>query len=96
MKVQKFEGLTRPYQTFKSKSNNMNSNSNKRVLFDIDSAESAAATDSIDSPFFPQLIRKIQKSFNIVFPKRVVKEAENIDSSINSIVENNHKFQAVA
>ena len=94
MKVQKFEGLPRTFQTFKSKSNDMNNN--HKVIFDIDSAESAAATDSIDSPFFPQLIRKIQKSFNIVFPKKVVKEAENINSSISKIVENNHKFQAVA
>lgn len=94
MKVQKFEGLPKTYQTFKSKTNNMNNN--HKVLFDIDSAESAASTDSIESPFFPQLIRKIQKSLNMVFPKKVVKEAENIDASINKIVENNHKFQAVA
>ena len=89
MKVQKFEGLYNSNQVFKS-----NKIKNK-VFYDMDSADSAAATDSLDAPLIPQLVAKIKKAYRIAFPKKIVTEAENIKTQIDDLVEN-HKFRAVA
>ena len=93
MKIQKLNNLPVYNQVFKSHSKNIGNNNN--VLYDIDSAEEAAALDSLDAPFFPQLLRKIKKAYNIIFPENVVKKAEDIKLQIDDLVEN-HKFQAVA
>lgn len=93
MRVQKFEGLPIRNQVFKSHSKNNNNYNN--MFYDIDSAEEAAALDSLDAPFFPQILRKIKKAYNIIFPEKVVKKAENIKLQIDDLVEN-HRFQAVA
>ena len=92
MRVQKFEGLPIRNQVFKSNSDNKYNN---RLQYDIDSAEEAAEIDSLDRPFFPQMLKKIKKAYNIVFPEKVVKKAENIKLQIDDLVDN-HKFQAVA
>ena len=90
MKIQKFEGLPVSNQVFKSKEK-----VNNKVFYDIDSADSAVATDSLDAPLIPQIVEKLKKAYRIAFPKKVVTEAENIKIQIDDLVEN-HKFQAVA
>ena len=94
MKVQKFEALPIKNQVFSSHSKSPKSYDNK-VFYDIDSADSAVATDSLNAPFIPQLVAKFKKAYRIAFPEKVVNEAENIKSQIDDLVEN-HKFQAVA
>ena len=94
MKVQKFEGLPITNQVFKSHPKNIQ-NQTTKSFYDIDSADSAAATDSLNEPLIPQLVEKIKKAYRIAFPKDVVNEAENIKTEIDSLTQN-HKFQAVA
>ena len=79
MKVQKSQALPISNQVFKSHSKKTNEFYNK-VFYDIDSADSAVATDSLNEPFFPQLVAKIKKAYRIAFPPKVVTEAENIKS----------------
>ena len=93
MKVQKVKGLPITNQVFKSHSK-LNE-TNNRVFYDIDSADSAVATDSLYAPFLPLLVNKIKKAYRIAFPKQVVQEAENIKTEIDDLVLN-HRFDAVA
>ena len=95
MKVQKFTGLPRTNQVFKSHSKETRNNLNNKKIFDMDSVNGALATDSIDDPILPQIVRKFKETYNIFFPDKVVKEAENIKKQVDSLVDN-HKFQAVA
>lgn len=83
MKIQRFEGILITNQVFKSHSNN---NANKK-FYDIDSVDSALKTDSIDDPILPQIVRKFKKAYNIIFPAKVVNEAQNIKSQIDSYVD---------
>ena len=97
MKIQKFEYTPINKQVFKAHSNNQKSASstNKKVFYDMDSVKDAMATDSIDDPILPQIVRKFRESYNILFPAKVVKEAKNVKNQIDKLVDN-HKFEAVA
>ena len=90
MKVQKFEGLPIVNQVFKS-----HSNDNNKKFYDIDSVDSALKTDSIDDPILPQIVRKFKKAYNIIFPAKVINEAQNIKSQIDSYVDG-QRFNKVA
>ena len=94
MKVQKFEGLPLTNQVFNSNKNVTNYKSNKN-FYDIDSTDSAVATDSLNAPLIPQIVEKIKKAYRIAFPNKIVTEAENIKTQIDDFAEN-HRFQAVA
>ena len=93
MKIIKFEGLPYTNQTIKPSFNKSDVKMNRR-FYDIDSADSAIATDSLNAPLIPQLVEKFKKAYRIAFPKKVISEAENIKTQIDDFVEN-HKFQAV-
>lgn len=95
MKIQKFEGLPKTQQVFKSHSNDVRANFNNRVFYDIDSVDAAILTDSIDDPILPQIVRKFKKAYNILFPAKVVYEAKNIKNQIDDLVDT-HKFNAIA
>ena len=99
MKVQKFEGLPRTNQVFKSHSNLNNTNNNKvatnKIFYDSISVDSPVLTDSIENPILPQIARKFKKAYNILFPAKVVKEAKEIRNQIDEFVDGS-KFQAVA
>ena len=94
MKIQKFEYSPINKQVFKAHSYRDQKN-NKKIFYDMDSVDKAMATDSIDNPILPQIVRKFKESYNIIFPARVVKEAENVRNQIDKLVDN-HKFEAVA
>ena len=93
MKIQKFEGLPITNQVFKSHSNNKKLNSNK-AFYDIDSVDSALKTDSIDDPILPQIVRKFKKAYNIIFPAKVVEEAQNKMNQIDNFVGQNLNIAA--
>ena len=94
MKIQKFEGLPITNQVFKSHSNN-NKNINKnKSFYDIDSVDSALKTDSIDDPILPQIVRKFKKAYNIIFPAKVVEEAQNKMNQIDNFVGQNLNIAA--
>ena len=97
MRVQKFEGLPKLNQDFKSRSNeNQNKNIiNNRKFYDMDSVDFAMKTDSIDDPILPQIVRKFKKAYSILFPEKVIEEAKTIRSQIDEYVEGPN-FQAVA
>ena len=94
MRVQKFEGLPITHQVFNAHSNNNNS-FNKRVFFDIDSVDGAMLTDSLYDPILPQIVRKFEKAYNILFPAKVVREAKHIKNQIDELA-NDRRFNAVA
>lgn len=94
MKVQRFEGLPLTHQVFNAHSNNANS-FNKRVFFDIDSVDGAMLTDSLDDPILPQIVRKVEKAYNILFPAKVVREAKHIKNQIDEIAKDK-RFNAIA
>lgn len=93
MRVQRFEGLPKVNQVFKSHSNERKLNNNKS--YDMDSVDSALSTDSIDDPILPQIVRKFKKAYNIIFPEKIVREAKNIKNAIDEYVDE-PKFNAVA
>ena len=95
MKVQKFTGLPRTNQVFKSHSKETRNNLNNKKIFDMDSVNGALATDSIDDPILPQIVRKFKKAYNIIFPESVIDEAKNIRNQIDEYVDG-QKFQANA
>jgi len=94
MNVQKiaFNGLNNKVFASHSKKE---SDTQKKVFYDIDSVDTALMTDSIDDPILPQVIRKLKKSYNILFPAKVINEAKNIKTQIDDYVDGKN-FQAVA
>ena len=81
MRVQRFEGLPINNQVFKSHSTG--EINIKRIPFEMDSVDSALETDSLESPIIPQIARKFKKAFNIVFPPKVIEEAQTLHDKIN-------------
>lgn len=97
MKIQKFEYTPINKQVFKAHSNKGQSANtvNNKVFYNMDSVDEAMTTDSIDDPILPQIVRKFKETYNIFFPAKVVKEAKNVKTKIDKLVDN-HKFEAVA
>lgn len=83
MKVQRFEGLSTINKVSHKHSNIQQP---KVKFFDMDSVESALKTDSIDDPILPQIVRKYKKAYDIIFPEKVVKEAQSIQNQIDDFV----------
>ena len=97
MKIQKFEYTPINKQVFKAHSNKGQSAEplKNKVFYNMDSVDEAMTTDSIDDPILPQIVRKFKETYNIFFPAKVVKEAKNVKTKIDKLVDN-HKFEAVA
>ena len=92
MKIQKFEGLPITNQVFKSHSNKINNN--HKSFYDMDSVDFAMQTDSINDPILPQIVRKFKKAYNIIFPEKIIEEAQNKMDAFDTFVGQN--FNRVA
>lgn len=83
MKIQRFEGLS---VTNKVSSRHSNGQQQNSKFFDMDSVEGALKTDSIDDPILPQIVRKFKKAYDIIFPDKIINEAQTVQNQINSYI----------